>query len=81
MFEPKMEETYVSSLPLMYSEKLKCRLLISFANSFDPVHAYSQVRLRLHFIMDANNIKPDQTAPLGPHSICLQYRLPKNISR
>ena len=37
------------------------------------------------FIMEANNLNPDQTAPfweqsdLGPY--CLQYRLPKSTSR
>ena len=37
--------------------------------------AYVQVRLRLNLFMEANDMKPD----LGPY--CLQYRLPKNISR
>ena len=40
--------------------------------------------LQSNFFMEENNINPDQTAPkeqsdLGPY--CLQYRLPKNISR
>ena len=42
-----------------------------------------QVHSRLDFSMEANTMNPDQTAPLesdlGPY--CLQYRLPKNISR
>ena len=43
-----------------------------------------QVHVRLDLIMEANNIKPDQSAvreqsDLGPNS--LQYMLPKNISR
>ena len=46
--------------------------------------AYIQVYFRLNFVMEANTMNPDQTAPweqsdLGPY--CLQYRLPKNISR
>ena len=49
--------------------------------------ANTQVHLRLDFIMEANNMNPDQTAALeqsdlGPY--CLpnrQYRLPKKISR
>ena len=46
---------------------------------------YNQVHFRLDFIMEANTMNPDKTAPfvqqseLGPY--CLQYRLPKNISR
>ena len=46
---------------------------------------YIQVHFRLVFFMDANNINPYQTTSkkeqfdLG--SYCLQYRLPKNISR
>ena len=55
----------------------KCCLLYMSA-------AYIQVHFRLDFFMKANSIDPDQTAPkeqsdLGPY--CLQYRLPKNISR
>ena len=43
-----------------------------------------QVHFRLDFTMEANIMNPDHTAPmeqsdLGPY--CLQYRLPKNISR
>ena len=46
--------------------------------------AYINVYFRLDCFMEANNMKPDQTAPkeqsdLGPY--CLQYRLPGNISR
>ena len=45
--------------------------------------AYIQVYVRLDIFMEANNMEPDQTAPkqyaLGPY--CLQYRLPKKISR
>ena len=46
--------------------------------------AYIQVHFRPDFFMEANNMNPDQTAPweqsdLG--SYCLQYMLPKNISR
>ena len=46
--------------------------------------AYIQLHFRVDFIMEANTMNPDQTAPweqsdLGPY--CLQYRLPKNISR
>ena len=43
-----------------------------------------QVHFRLDFIMEANTMNPDRTAPLeqsdlGPY--CLQYGLPKNIGR
>ena len=38
-----------------------------------------QVHFRLNFFMEACKINPDQTAPKGQY--CLQYRLPKNISR
>ena len=46
--------------------------------------AYTQVNFKLDFFVEANNMNPDQTAPLeqsdlGPY--CLQYRLPKNIRR
>ena len=42
--------------------------------------AYIQVHFRLDFFMEANTMDPDQTAPdLGPY--CVQYMLPKNISR
>ena len=46
--------------------------------------AYIQVYFRLDNIMEAKNMNPDKTAPneqsdLGPY--CLQYRLPKKISR
>ena len=43
-----------------------------------------QVHFKIDFSMESNNMNPDQTAAkeqadLGPY--CLQYRLPKNISR
>ena len=43
--------------------------------------AYIPVHFRLDFIMEANHLNPDQTdmSSLGPY--CLQYWLPKNISR
>ena len=46
--------------------------------------AYIQVHFKLDFFMVANNMNPEQSAPLeqsdlGPY--CLQYMLPKNISR
>ena len=37
--------------------------------------AYIQVNFRQEFFMEEKNITPDQTA------YCLQYKLPKNISR
>ena len=45
---------------------------------FTPA-AYIYMHFRLDFIMEANNMNPDQTAPweqsdLGPY--CLQYKLP-----
>ena len=43
--------------------------------------AYIHVHFRLDFIIEANTMNPDQTAPksdLGPY--CLQYMLPKNIN-
>ena len=46
--------------------------------------AYIQVHFDFIFIMKANTVNPDQTAPWeqsdqGPY--CLQYRLPKKLSR
>ena len=55
----------------------KCCLL------FRPA-AYIQVHFKLDFIMEANTMDPDQTAPKEQSDLCtycLQYRLPKNISR
>ena len=44
---------------------------------------YIQVHFMLVSFMETNNLNPDQTAreqsDLGPQ--CLQFRLPKNISR
>ena len=39
----------------------------------------SQVHFRLDFFVKANNMNPDQTAPIGLY--CLQYRLPQNMNR
>ena len=44
------------STPNIFSGK--CRLLFTSA-------AYSQVLLRLDLIMEANNMKPDQSTPKG----------------
>ena len=44
------------------------------------MHNYIHVYFKLEFYMEANAINPDHTASnLGPY--CLQYRLPKDISR
>ena len=54
--------------------------------------ANTQVHLRLDFILEANNMNPDQTAPLVLLSLirseqsdlgqyCLQHMLPMNRSR
>ena len=46
--------------------------------------SYIQVHFRLDFIMETNIMNPDQTAPMEQSdlsSYCLQYRLPKKISR
>ena len=42
---------------------------------------YIKVHFRLDFFKAANNMNPDQTAPSDLDSFCLEYRLPKNISR
>ena len=42
--------------------------------------AHIQVHFILDLFMEANNMNPDQTqSDLGPY--CLQYRLPKKVSR
>ena len=50
--------------------------------------AYIQVPFRLDLFMETNNMDPNQTAPSvalreqsDQCSYCLQYRLPKNITR
>ena len=47
--------------------------------------ANTQVHFRLDFIMEANNMNPDQTAPKGEQSdlgpYCLQYMLPMKLKR
>ena len=64
-------------------------LLFLFNPNFPPLFSilkmssavYIQVRLRLDFFMEANNMSPDQTAPWDLGLLFLQYRLPKNRSR
>ena len=59
-------------LPLFFTLK-NCLLFMSAA-------AYIQVHCRLDFFLEANTMNTYQTVPdLGPY--CLQYRLPKNITR
>ena len=41
--------------------------------------AYFLVHFRLGFIMEANTMSPKEQSDPGPY--CLQYGLPKNISR
>ena len=60
----------------VYTYPLKILLLFTSAT-------YIQVHFRLDFMMEANTMGPDQTAPwrsdLGPY--CLEYRLHKNIRK
>ena len=58
--------------------------ILKMLSVFFMCAAYTQVHLRLDFLMQTNNMNPDQTAleeqsDLGPY--CLKYRLPKSISR
>ena len=52
----------------------KCCLLFTSAE-------YMQVHFRLVVFMEANNMNPDQTDCSDPGPYCLEYRLPKKISR
>ena len=43
-----------------------------------------QVPIKLDFLIEANTMNHDQTAPIGQSDLgtyCLQYKLPKNMSR
>ena len=79
--------------------KLRVAAQIYILHIFNPYHAnifclenvvflfasaaYIQVRFRLDFIMEANNVNPDQTAPKerSDLSTLLQYRPQRYISR
>ena len=41
------------------------------------LHIFKRISEKI--LLEANNMNPDQTAPLDPY--CLQFRLPKTISR
>ena len=47
-------------------QPLACQyFVLKMLSTFFSSAAYIQVHLRLGFIMEANNMNPDQTAPLG----------------
>ena len=72
-------------LSFLYHKKLELHLtlipsLFFLENVVCFLHLlHIQVNFKFRLFMEANNMNPWEQSDLGPY--CLQYRLPKNISR